>query len=154
MNWEIIHALTMIPGFFVTPKSVAYRVFCCTSCAYHFCKALRKRKYARKLQRADLVSQLVACFANSKYTYQKVFILTGLLIASMLNIKKEKQRRIHLGINGISIILCNGVAAPAIYMWSLVFTCCAAANMTHIQMFHSAMHLFGHAAFSLQQAHP
>lgn len=152
MNWEVVHALTMLPGFIVSPQSVAYKLFCGISCAYHFCKAFRKRKFKtiQFLQRADLISQLVACLANSKSIHQRTIILGMLVISSRLNIRKEKERRIHLGLNGASILLCNGFTAPSIYMWTMVFACCVLANTTHIQVFHSLMHLFGHAAFSLQ----
>lgn len=151
MNWELIHAITMLPGFFISPKSLSYRALCGISCAYHFCKSLKKRRrnLVYMLQRADLAAQLLVCLANAKYDHHREIIIYMMLIATQLNVKNEKQRRLHLIINGISILICNGFVKPSIYMWGMVFTCCVATNLTHIQIFHSAMHLFGHAAFSL-----
>lgn len=152
MNWEIIHAVTMIPGMFIQPKSITYRVFSAISFAYHFTKAFRKRKKKTIyfLKRADLTAQLITCLANSKNQDQRSIILCLILYAWQLNIKKEKQRRVHLALNGAGILMCNGLNQPSIYLWGMVFTCCVLTNTTHIQLFHSAMHLFGHAAFSLQ----
>lgn len=153
MNWELVHAITMMPGFFIRPKSITYRAFSGISCAYHFCKSMRKRrrKLVHTLQRADLTAQLITCLFNAKHDHQKAKVLFILLIALQLNIKKEKQRRLHLILNGISILTCNGFVKPSIQLWCTVFACCIATNLTHIQMFHSAMHLFGHAAFALQE---
>lgn len=153
MNWEIIHAVTMIPGMFIQPKSITYMVFSGLSFSYHLCKGFRKqsKKTIYYLQRADLTSQLLVCLANSKTSDQRFIIMCLLLCVSQLNIQREKQRRVHLVINGLSILICNGFKRPAIYLWSMVFNCCVIMNLTHIQFFHSAMHLFGHAAFSLQE---
>lgn len=153
MNWEVIHAVTMIPGMFIRPKSISYRAFCSISCAYHFCKSFRKKrkKAINYLQRADLTSQLIACLANSSRAHQYMIITLLLLTSTKLDIQKEKHRRIHLAMNGVSILICNGIVRPSIYLWGMVFMCCVATNLTHIQIFHSAMHLFGHAAFALQE---
>lgn len=153
MIWEIIHAVTMIPGMFIQPKSITYRVFSGISFAYHFTKAFKRRnkKTIYFLKRADLTAQLITCLANSQNQDQRSIILCLILYASQLNIKREKQRRIHLAVNGASILLCNGLNRPSIYLWSMVFTCCILTNTTHIQFFHSAMHLFGHTAFYLQE---
>jgi hypothetical protein len=100
------------------------------------------------LQRADFFIQLVACYWYARVVLAR-YVISALMCASFfLDLNDQRQKRVHLVMNGAGIVLSNlGNGAASMALWSSVVACAVAFNVTRWDAFHSLMHLCGHAAF-------
>jgi hypothetical protein len=154
MPWELLHALTMVPGLFITHaqtnRLIAYKVFCICSIFYHSLRlASSNSKYILIFMRIDFLSQQIACWFNSNNTWSTL-LLSIIAIGSLrIDISNEKGRLIHKIMNGASIIITSlGYSYVSTFYWFTVIACAILFQTTRYNIFHSLMHLCGHIAYS------
>ena len=142
--WELVHALTMIPGFVF--KNWYYRLFCSCSITYHCFRGFfpNKDKYINKLLHIDLLSQLIACLFTANELNRKAIIFIPILLSFMINVKQQKYQQ--LAMNGVSIFVSNN-NPEAVYNWVGVMSLCVMYNLTKNEWIHSLMHLMAHWAY-------
>lgn len=135
---QIWHAATMVPGLFLS--DMFYRIFCTCSILYHLSKACNS-SYTNFLLRMDLMSQLVVCVIHASNNIVGRFIWYSIFYSMMLDLPTEKDT--HIVLNGICMLISRQFSF--FYFPIVLFT--ILHRYTRKEYWHSATHLWVHAAF-------
>ena len=155
MAKELISAVTMIPGYFITWRwyskiniwvPIFYKSACTFSIVYH--ALLHFAGFNPIALKLDIFNQMMCCvficLDHDKWL-ERYAIIGFIVILMGLDLRQIRQRRLAYGMSAAAILMTSG-RSPATPLWLAAFVCFLVNKVWPTTWLHGAFHMISHVA--------
>ena len=155
MAKELISAVTMIPGYFITWRwysktiiwvPIFYKSACTFSIVYH--ALLHFTGFNPIALKLDIFNQMMCCVFICLDHNKRVecYVISGFIVILMgLDLRQKRQRKLAYGMSAIAILMTSGWS-HATPLWLAAFVCFLMNKVWPTTWLHGAFHVISHVA--------